>query len=159
MNFSSDIVSSCVRSISEQPSKPKREMIKTQLATDRFAIGMSLACAIHCLFMPSFFVVSSSFFSVSFNSELIHYFILLMAVPISVFALHLGMKNHKSPRLFAVGAIGLITLILAALIGESALGELGETSLTVSGSILVIFAHFRNYQICRQIECTSCENC
>ena len=158
MNFSTHIVSSCVQSISEQPPKPKREMIKTQLATDRFAIGMSLACAIHCLFMPSFFVVSSSFFSVSFNSELIHYFILLMAIPISVFALHLGMKNHKSPRLFAVGTIGLVALILAALIGESALGELGETSLTVSGSILVIFAHFRNYQICRQIECTSCEN-
>jgi len=77
-----------------------------------------------------------------------------MAVAISFFALILGLKNHKKSSYFLVGIAGLTILILALILGEGILGELGEKLVTLSGSIIVVFAHFKNYQTCIQIECS-----
>ncbi len=52
-------------------------MIKRQQASDKIAGSLSLACALHCLFMPSFLIVTSGFLSVSIDNELIHLVILL----------------------------------------------------------------------------------
>ena len=77
-----------------------------------------------------------------------------MAVAISFFALILGLKTHKKSSYFLVGIAGLTILILALILGEGILGELGEKLVTLSGSIIVVFAHFKNYQTCIQIECS-----
>ena len=50
--------------------------------------------------------------------------------------------------------MGLIILILALVLGEGILGELGEKLVTLIGSIIVVFAHFKNYQTCIEIECS-----
>ena len=50
--------------------------------------------------------------------------------------------------------IGLSILILAITIGESLLGEFGEKGLTLVGSIIVAYAHYRNYQTCQNLDCT-----
>ena len=68
-------------------------MQKTQMNTDKAAMTLSLVCVLHCFFVPSFVIVGSSFLSLNFNNEIVHYLIILVAVPLSVFALYTGYKN------------------------------------------------------------------
>ena len=77
-----------------------------------------------------------------------------MTVPVSFFALTLGFKNHKKASFFLMGIAGLIILILALILGEGILGEMGEKLVTLIGSIIVVFAHFKNYQTCIHTECS-----
>ena len=130
------------------------ELGSTQKISDKFAISLSAVCAAHCFFVPVFLVLFSSFESIQYDNELIHFLFLLMTVPISFFALTLGLKNHKKSSFFIIGITGLIILILALILGQEILGELGEKLVTLFGSIIVVFAHFKNYQTCIQIECS-----
>ena len=131
-------------------------MLKTQMNSDKVAVTLSAACVIHCFFAPAFIILPSGILSISIDNELVHYLILLAAVPVSVFALYLGYKNHKNLSFLPFGIVGLFTLVSAVLLGEAALGEMGEQALTLLGSILVAYSHFRNDQECKAIDCDSC---
>ena len=126
----------------------------TQKIFDKFAISLSTICAIHCFFAPSFLVLISSFESIQYDNELIHSLFLLTAVPISFLALILGRINHKKFSFFLIGIVGLVVLISALILGEGIFGELGEKLVTLIGSIIVVFAHFKNYQTCVRVECS-----
>lgn len=137
----------------------KKEMdFKTQLKTDKFAATISLACTIHCFFMPSFFIVTSGVLFTSIDNELIHKIILLIAIPVSLYALGLGYKNHKILSFLFIGIGGLLILVSAVILGENFLGESGEKITTLTGSILVCYAHFKNHQTCKTLECSSCHD-
>ena len=82
-------------------------MIKTQLASDKFAMTISMACVAHCFFTPTFLILTSGIFSFSFDNELVHKLIVLIAVPVSIYALNLGYKNHKTASFMPAGIIGL----------------------------------------------------
>ncbi len=132
-------------------------MIKEQLKTDKFAMALSLACVAHCFLVPSFLILTSSFLSFSIDNDFIHTLILFIAAPVSTYALVLGYKNHKKTSFFVIGVTGLLILI-AALLSETILGESLVKGLTLFGSILIIFAHFKNHQLCKEIDCTSCHD-
>ena len=129
-------------------------MIRTQLRTDKFAMSLSMICVIHCLFTPSFIILTSTFFSFSYDNEFMHKMTLLLAVPISIFALIMGYKNHKTISFLPIGILGLLILILAVLLGERVLGEYGEKGLTLLGSIFVTYSHFKNHQVCINLDCS-----
>jgi hypothetical protein len=135
-----------------------KEQMKTQLFTDKFAMTLSTVCLVHCLFAPSLIVLSYSAISMSVESELIHKVILFLTIPVSLLALSLGYKNHKSMSFILIGIIGLAILVLAVLAGESLLSENGELVMTMFGSILVVYCHYKNYQICKQSNCDCHEN-
>ena len=128
-------------------------MFRTQLMNDKLAMALSSACAIHCFLTPSFVLLTSGLISFSFDNEFLHNLILFVAVPISLYALISGNANHKILYLLPVGIIGLSLLFLAVFLGEAFLGELGEKSLTLIGSFLVVFAHFKNHQACKELDC------
>ena len=128
-------------------------MFRTQLINDKLAMALSSACAIHCFLTPSFVLLTSGLISFSFDNEFLHNLILFVAVPISLYALISGNANHKILYLLPVGIIGLSLLVLAVFLGEAFLGELGEKSLTLIGSVLVVFAHFKNHQACKELDC------
>ena len=132
-------------------------MIKEQLKTDKLAMTLSLACVAHCFLVPSFLILTSGFLSFSIDNDFIHTLILFIAAPVSTYALVLGYKNHKKTSFFVIGVTGLLILI-AVLLGDAMLGESLVKSLTLFGSILIIFAHFKNHQLCKEIECTSCHD-
>jgi len=132
-------------------------MIKEQLRTDKFAMTLSLACVAHCFLVPSFLILTSGFLSFSIDNDFIHTLILFIAAPVSTYALVLGYKNHKKTSFFVIGVTGLLILI-AALLSETMLGESLVKGLTLFGSILIIFAHFKNHQLCKEIDCTSCHD-
>ena len=128
-------------------------MFKTQLTTDKFAMGLSMACVVHCFFAPSLIILSFSFLSLSIESEIIHYLIVFLAVPISIFALTLGYRNHNTLYYLFIGTSGLVLLIAAVVMGENLLGEIGEQTLTLIGSMIVAFAHFKNHRKCKELAC------
>ena len=98
------------------------------------------------------------FLSFSVNSEFVHYLILLFALPISILALGLGYKNHKETSYFIIGVTGLMVLLSAVLFSDTLFGEAGERTLTLIGSMIVAYAHYKNHSICKQIECDCHDN-
>ena len=130
--------------------------MNTHLFTDKLAISLSAVCVLHCLFMPSFLILSSWFAAFSIDNEFIHYAILIVAIPVSAFALIRGFKNHKKLSYFVNGFFGLSLLVFAVL-AAGITGEIGEKSLTLLGSLFVIYAHYKNHQICKELNC-DCHN-
>ena len=129
------------------------QLIDAQKVSDKVSIGISALCLLHCLLFPSFMVLLSSFISVSLNSELIHYMLLLLVVPVSSFALIVGLNNHKNSFIFFIGLLGLAILVSALLIELPITIISGEILLTIIGSILITFSHYKNYKLCDHLEC------
>ena len=126
--------------------------MKSQLTSDKFVMSFSAICLIHCLFAPSLIILSYSSLALTIESELIHKIILLLTLPVSIFAISLGYKNHPNNSIIYTGIAGLTILISALLIGES-IGENAELVLTMIGSLMVIYCHYRNYKICKEVNC------
>ena len=126
--------------------------MKSQLRSDKFAMSFSAICMVHCLFAPSLIILSYSSLALTLESELIHKAILLLTIPVSIFAISLGYKNHSNNSIIYTGIAGLTILISALLIGES-IGENAELILTIIGSLMVIACHYMNYRICKKVNC------
>jgi|TARA_B100001142_G_scaffold124200_1_gene126096 hypothetical protein len=109
-------------------------------------------CLIHCLFAPSLIILSYSSLALTFESELIHKAILLLTIPVSIFAISLGYKNHSNNSIIYIG-IGGLTILISALLVEDNIGSNAQTVLTMIGSLMVIFCHYRNYKICKKVNC------
>ena len=76
-----------------------------------------------------------------------------MAAPISLYALYLGKKNHKSNSFFPIGLFGLTVLFFALFNEGTYLGLPSETILTIIGSAFLMCAHYRNYRTCQNSDC------
>ena len=126
--------------------------MKSQLTSDKFAISFSAICMIHCLFAPSLIILSYSSLALTLESELIHKAILLLTIPVSIFAISLGYKNHSNNSIIYTGIAGLTILISVLLIGES-ISANAELILTILGSLMVITCHYRNYNVCKKLNC------
>ena len=131
-------------------------MRTTQEFSDKTAISLSAICLAHCLLVPSFLVLLSGYLSISYDNELIHYVILFLAIPVSIYALITGVRNHRTYQYLAMGLVGLFFLIFAVTLGVQIWGELGEKGLTAIGASLVALSHFKNYRLCRKIDCEEC---
>ncbi len=128
-------------------------MFTSKIKIDGVAISLSFLCVVHCLFTPSFIILAPSFLAFSLDNEFIHYLIILLAIPISLYALTSGYRAHDRISFLFMGVFGLSILFLAILMGENILGEYGEKGLTVLGSIIVAFSHFKNLKICKELDC------
>jgi hypothetical protein len=129
-------------------------MIKTQQNSDKIAMTLSMICVIHCFFVPSFLILGVGYLSLTIDNEFVHKAIVLLAIPISLFALGIGYKNHKPSSFIPMAVFGLLMLILAVVLGESVLGETGERIFTLFGSAAVAYAHYKNYQTCKELDCS-----
>ena len=131
-------------------------MRTSQEFSDKTAISLSAICLAHCLLVPSFLVLLSGYLSISYDNELIHYVILFLAIPVSIYALITGVRNHRTYQYLAMGFVGLSFLIFAVTLGVQTWGELGEKGLTAIGASLVALSHFKNYRLCRKLDCEEC---
>ncbi len=123
-------------------------MNTSQAVTDKLAIGLSLACAIHCLALPVLLALLPSMAALQLDNEAFHFWMVVAVFPSSIYALTLGCKQHKRYRLFFLGALGLILLVLALMLGEERIGEAGEKVLTALGASFVALGHWFNYRLC-----------
>ena len=124
--------------------------------SDKTAIGLSMICLVHCLVLPSFLIILSGYFTLSYENELVHYLLLLIAIPLSFYALVNGARNHSNFMYLMMGIVGISSLIFAVTMGVELWNESGEIVFTSFGASLVAFCHYKNYKLCREVECDSC---
>ena len=129
-------------------------MFKNSYISDKLAMSLSAICVIHCFFAPALLIFSFGISVFSIDSELVHYLILMLALPISSLALIMGYRNHKTVYFLITGILGLSILMLAVIAGERLFGEIGEQVMTLIGSMLVAYSHFKNYRTCQELECS-----
>jgi carbon starvation protein CstA len=125
-------------------------MKTVQEYTDKFAIGLSMLCAIHCLLLPLLLVALPSIGALQLQNEAFHFWMLAAVIPTSIYALSIGCKKHQRYRLLSWGLSGLILMLMAIFFGHDIAGEFGEKVLTLLGAILVVIAHWGNFRRCQQ---------
>ncbi len=123
-------------------------MKKIRALTDKFAIGLSMLCTIHCLLLPLVLVVLPSLTVLPFADERFHLWMLILVIPTSLFALTLGCKQHKRYGLLVMGMIGL-GFLMSAVLAESFVSPAGEKILTLIGTVFVALGHIWNYRLCQ----------
>ena len=129
------------------------QLINAQKVSDKVSIGISLLCVMHCLLFPLFLILSSNYLTLFLNNELFHYTLLFLVVPLSLFALTIGLKNHNSFNIFIFGFIGIIFLLSALFFDIKILFVSSEIFLTILGSSFLMIAHYKNFQLCRHLDC------
>ena len=111
----------------------------TQEFSDKTAISLSMICLAHCLLLPSFLVIFSGYITLSYDNEFIHYLLLFIAIPVSIYALITGTKNHSNFTYLVMGMVGIISLIFAVTMGVELWDESGEIVFTSIGASVVAF--------------------
>tara|TARA_B110000114_G_scaffold53031_1_gene56409 strand:+ start:302 stop:721 length:420 start_codon:yes stop_codon:yes gene_type:complete len=127
-----------------------------QVITDKMAIGLSIACAIHCLFLPVLILMLPSIVALNLDNEAFHMWMVVAVIPCSIYALFLGCKEHSRYQLFFLAFTGLVILVLALVLGEERIGEAGEKIMTVAGAALIAVGHWLNFRLCRANEHKDC---
>ena len=125
--------------------------------TDGVAIGLSTFCVIHCLTSPFLLVFLPSQAALQLDNEAFHIWLLLGVIPISLFSLLLGCKQHKSYKVLMIGFCGLLFLVSAVFVEDFEHGELLEKVLTVIGACVMVLGHYLNFRLCRQHHRCECQ--
>ncbi len=147
--------------------------IKTQFS-DKLSICLSMCCILHCIALPVLILLLPSVASFWINDENVHVIIVLLAIPISLFAMAKSLRIHNNYKCIVLAGIGLFLLVLAIFmhdigfggehaVGEhavdehgkdehghdehSGLGETLETIFTVMGGLILFGAHFLNIRL------------
>lgn len=114
---------------------------------DRLAVGASLTCLVHCLFLPLVVAALPSISSMIRMPEAFHVIMVAVALPLSLGALISGRARHGYHVPILVGAAGLALMALALFLP----GERLETYVTVAGSVGVVLAHALNLRLTANI--------
>lgn len=121
-------------------------MHRVQSFGDKFAIFLSALCVIHCLTTPLIIVLPALGGLLTLDHHAFHELMLFFVVPVGVIALMAGYRHHHSIAVLIGGFSGLLCIMIAALAGHSYLGFLGETLLSIVGSLIIIGAHLVNFR-------------
>ena len=121
----------------------------TTEAGDKAAIGLSFACALHCLMVPLLLAIFPSSTLSGLEDERVHLGLLALIIPISVFSLTLGCRVHRNLTVVAVGVTGICILCFSALLVHDMGGESLETAGTLLGSGIVALSHVLNFKFCK----------
>jgi hypothetical protein len=118
---------------------------------DRIAIVLSTVCIVHCLAMP-FVIASGLVAALTLGGDAhFHELMLWLVVPTSVAGFALGYRLHRETRIVAIGAAAVAVLALAALWGHDAWGRTFETAANVAASLVLAYAHWRNFREVRRV--------
>jgi len=128
-------------------------MKNLQVNMDKTAIGISVLCSVHCLLMPVLITTVPAITSFHLEDELFHKALIFLVIPVSIFALTMGCKNHHKKNVLVFGICGLLILTFTALFGHDLLGELGEKIATLIGSAVTATGHILNYRACGEEQC------
>ena len=116
---------------------------------DKAAVSLSALCVLHCLALPIALTLFPPLAAFGLQEEWAHKFLLVSVIPISLYALTLGCRQHRSVWVAAAGFLGVLFLVAAATVGHRFFGEGSETLLTLVGAILVAVSHVLNFRLCR----------
>jgi len=117
-------------------------MSKSTSWLDGAAVGLSALCLIHCLALP--LLVAGLPFLAQFSEGHLHAQMLVVVLPLSIAALGLGFRHHRSVPIVLTGVAGMIVLTLGATVAHEQLGILADRAFTIVGALLLATAHFYN---------------
>jgi hypothetical protein len=120
---------------------------------DSLAVILSGTCMLHCLALPVLVTLFPIVQGSLLEEQYFHVIMLGLILPTSLIALTVGCRKHKDPVTMALGATGLVTLTVTALIGHELFGVLGERIVTTLGGLILASAHIQNYRSCRKENC------
>lgn len=120
---------------------------------DGLAVILSGTCIVHCLALPVLVTLFPIVQGSLLEEQYFHLIMLGLILPTSLIALMVGCRKHKDPVTVALGAAGLVTLTVTALIGHEIFGVLGERIVTTIGGLILASAHIQNYRCCRKENC------
>jgi len=114
---------------------------------DHAAIALSGLCLIHCLLLPVIIVTLPLLGQ--FNAAHFHVQLLIVVVPVSLFAFALGYRHHGNKKIIAWGIAGMAFLFIGGTFAHANFGILADSLLTMAGSIVLATAHYRNNRLTR----------
>jgi hypothetical protein len=118
-----------------------------KVKTDHLAMGVAVACGIHCFCIPILLGISAIAGVIGRVSEPVEYLFLITSFLLGVSSLLFSWrKHHHRPECLALFVAGIALVALRHNISSN--GVAG-----VAGGILVGTAHFRNLQLCRRSTC------
>jgi hypothetical protein len=109
---------------------------------DGAAVALSALCLVHCLALP--LLVAGMPLLARFAEGHLHAQMLLIVLPLSVLAFGLGFRRHRSVRIVAIGAVGMILLVFGATVAHAQLGLAADRAFTVIGALVLAAAHYFN---------------
>ena len=121
---------------------------------DTIAVVLSCICMLHCLALPIVLTAFPILNITTLSENVFHLLMMVVILPVSIFALTIGCRKHKDALTLTLGAIGLGTLMTTAFFGHDLFGLSGERIATSIGGLILAAAHIQNYRCCRQDNCT-----
>lgn len=129
-------------------------MMNTKINWDALGISASIACAIHCAFLP-LVITSLPLFGVNIIENIaFEYGMILLAFGVGAYSLYHGHKKHHHQWLPMV----LFSIGIACLFAKQFWHNL-QLYFLVPAVILVVAAHFVNYRYCRAHDHAHKEDC
>ena len=97
--------------------------------SDKLSICLSVCCILHCIALPFLILLIPSVASLWINDESVHVVLVLLAIPISLFAMSVSLRKHHNYKCIALALIGLALLVLAIFMHDIGFsGEHGHVS-------------------------------
>lgn len=112
---------------------------------DRLGISASMLCIVHCLLTPAV-VLFSPLVGEWMSAPAFHAVIVIIVVPIALWALWRGYTQHKQKRVLILGVIGIALIFGAIWVGHE---NKWETVLMICAGVLLSLAHLSNLHSCR----------
>ena len=109
---------------------------------DGAAVALSALCLIHCLALP--ILVAGLPFLAQFAEGHLHLQMLVVVLPLSVVALGLGFRRHRSLRIIGAGVAGMVALTIGATVAHTHLGLAADRAFTIIGALVLAGAHYFN---------------
>ena len=135
---------------------------------DRLGVGMALVCAVHCLLTPVLIVALPIIATSFWVDEEFHFWMLSLVVPLTAFSFFVGCRKHHDVILVILAIIGIGLLFCGVIFGCSSchgghyLPSFSdfkdfphgfESVFTTLGGFFLVFAHVRNFRLCRKSSC------
>jgi hypothetical protein len=118
----------------------------SRFSWDVVGFSASLICAIHCLAVPVFLMISSITGLQALHNHSIENFILAFSAAVGSVSIIPGWrKHHRKIAPFIVFGFGLSLIVISRL----NLALLTETLLTTGGALIIAASHWMNWRLCR----------
>ncbi len=112
---------------------------------DHMAITLSGLCLVHCLLLP-FLIVALPLLA-QFNETHLHAQMLIVVVPVSLFAFAIAFRRHRNKAIIAWGVAGIAIMFIGGTVAHANYGNLADTLLTIAGSIVLATSHYFNNRL------------
>ena len=103
------------------------------------AISLSGLCLVHCLLLP--FIIVALPLLVQFNGAHFHAQMLIVVIPVSLFAFAIAYRRHRNKAIIAWGIAGITIMFIGGTVAHASYGNLADSLLTI---VLATSHYFNN---------------